>query len=249
MACMTIMVAGCNGNLSSDSNHYVKVDTTSTLYIFYPSYKSIDFVCGERPSSADTSIVFCCGAAFTKNRRLTTNHDHIGGIHTSQGIVYQGYECPDNNGCFVFYDGKWNFSTDSISNYMAIASKKRGMGFSQIMILPESSSFDKSAPDIFRLWGVRCYKDREGKTKIRRTKHKYRALCEKNGQICIAELKETGTFQEFVHSLKSEKIEKAIYLDTGIGWGYCWYRVTNNRVKTLHPYVHPFVSNWLVFKK
>ena len=245
---MIILFTGCERHSSKGLHQSVNVDTTSMLYVFYPSYKSVDFVCGEQPSRADTSIVFCCSAAFTKERKFSFSHDNIGGAHTTLGIMYKGYECPEANGCFVFYNGLWKFTTDSVSYYMNIASKKHGIGFCQMTILPESSPNETVSADLFSMGILRCYIDRMGKKRIRSRKQYYRALCEKDGKLCIAELKKPGTFQDFAISLKAEGIQKAIYLDTGLGWDYLWYRTSHFSIRTLHPYIHPFVSNWLVFK-
>lgn len=246
--CISCAFFGCKQRLVQNGESIVRVDTTSSLYMFYPCFKSLDLVYGEPPSEKDSTIIFCCGAAFTRSRMLTFNHLNIGGIHTSNGELFPGYICPENDGCFVFYDGNWQFSTDSILSCMEQAAKRKGIGFSQMMILPEQSADRHDMQDFFRVGIIRCYKDREGRTRIRKIKHQYRALCEKDGQLCVAELKEQGTFQEFVDALKEEHVDHAIYLDTGWGWGYAWYRASDE-VVTLHPYIHPFVSNWLVFRK
>ena len=85
--------------------------------------------------------------------------------------------------------------------------------------------------------------------KIRRKKHRYRALCKKRDSLLIAESVNFCTYSEFVSSLSENGIENAIYLDCGFGWSYGWYRINSESVKLLHWIKPPYISNWLVFRK
>ena len=44
-------------------------------------------------------------------------------------------------------------------------------------------------------------------------------------------------------------VKNALYLDVGFGWSYGWYRDNRSHITDLDTYIHPFISNWLVFRK
>lgn len=90
----------------------VRVDTSLLgLTIYYPATDSIVLRCFEPPTpDKDSSIVFCCAAAFTRyDRQHNDYHLFIAGDHVCSGERKRGYPCVNNTGAFVFYNGKWEF--------------------------------------------------------------------------------------------------------------------------------------------
>ena len=240
-----------NDNGIYPSSAYVKVDTIENMFLFHPQFSRIDFEIASSPNREDTTIVFCCTASFTKERTFEITKDNVAGPFVTDGETYNGYNCPDNNGSFVFYNDQWEFTIDSIQEKMQIAAASPdGIGFSQIMILPETQLDDSTKTKL--IWQSKhfiLYQNKNGNILFRKTKHRYRALCQLKGKLCIAELRQPDTFQTFKDLLSKIGVEKAIYLDVGFFWSYAWYRIDANKIIEMHRNPHPFISNWLIFRK
>ena len=91
-------------------------------------------------------------------------------------------------------------------------------------------------------------------SKMRKNRTVYRALCEKDGRLCIVEGKMVMTYEDFVKHLKEFKVKHALYLDMGSGWNYAWYRDSNGRVKECFPESksspnYKYRTNWITFFK
>ncbi len=86
-------------------------DDSLGLNIYYPDFNRIDLVCGKMPSSEDSTVIFCCEAAFTGQILEEFSHGNIAGDHVSGGEYFKGYTCRVNTGCFTYCDGKWGFYT------------------------------------------------------------------------------------------------------------------------------------------
>lgn len=232
------------------SSVYVEVDTIDNLYLFYPKFNRIDFETVSYPDWKDTTIIFCCAASFTKERTFSVTEEHVAGPFVSNGVMYEGYPCPDCNGAFVYSNNIWEFVTDSIREKMQATALQGGIGFTQIMIIPDVQLTDRTVRQtLFRAGNYNLYKDRDGHLSFRKMKYQYRALCQLNGKLCILELRKPDTFQSFKNLLMKIKVEKAIYMDVGMGWSYAWYRMDSHQIVSIHPKLHPFISNWLVFRK
>lgn len=112
------VVTSCNyssrNSVCSKNEDYIKpvpsvlIDTTQhNLRLYYPQTDSVDLRCLERPvPDADSTIIFCCAAAYTGEYNNLT-HANIAGDHVSSGKRFKGYSCKRNTGAFVFYDKKW----------------------------------------------------------------------------------------------------------------------------------------------
>ena len=90
--------------------------------------------------------------------------------------------------------------------------------------------------------------------KMKNNRNIYRALCEKEGKLCIIESKKVMTYEYFVKCLSAYKVTHALYLDMGSGWNYAWYRDKEGKVKEIFPesklapsYKHR--TNWITFYK
>ena len=211
------------------SEERVRVDSLEEVVIYYPLFKSIDHVCQTMPSKSDSTIIFCCSASFTGQLLKDFNHRNIAGNHVSSGVYYHGYSCRPNTGAFVYYDGKFKFLLHNYNEEMIKSSKCGGMGFGQNMII-----FNHRTQPSFRNLS---------------SKFVYRALCELNGEICVIESIHVVPYSSFISSLEKLSVKHALYLDMGSGWNYSWYRDNNGVVKEIHPYVHSYLTNWLVFRR
>lgn len=231
------LLAACSNefeaNMSGDTP--VKVDTVRGIIIYQPKFEKIEYYTGRTPSENDTSIIFCCTASFTRRRLFWYEKDNVSGPYVSTDRGYcEGYSAIDNPIAFVYEENRWRFQRDSIEPKMESCAKRCGIAFSQINILPADSSVSKKSVKGFS---------------FRMKRHRYRALCEKNDTLLIAESIEPVDYDDFVRSLVGVGITKAIYLDCGLGWSYGWYRTDSASIKLLHFFKPPYISNWLVFKK
>lgn len=208
----------------------VQVDTSfGGLTIYYPITDSIGLKCFNPPSpDKDSSIIFCCAAAFTRyDKPHNNNHLNIAGDHVCSGVREQGYPCINNTGAFVFYNGKWKFLFDTYSHELDSAAIHHGCGFGQEMIIHKRKLCK----------AVRTDTDF----------HKYRALCEFNGRLCIIETKEATLFSNFKNILSEIGVSEAIYIDMG-KYGYSWYReYADSNASVIMGTIQPSATNWLVF--
>ena len=210
----------------------VIVETTANLNVYYPDYTKIDLICGQMPKAAQKDVEFCCEAAFTGKLLDEFKHSNIADNHICNGVMKKGYSCKANTGGFVWGKGKWKFMRKA--DYPSEANGYN-MGFCQILIIKDGSA-------------------RPIGTKMKNNKNIYRALCEKDGKLCIIESKKKMTYEAFVKCLSEYKVTHALYLDMGYGWNYTWYRDKKGNVVVLHPESkmapsYKFRTNWITFYK
>ena len=231
LSCFCTMLVGCGSESSTSSSNddgveqTVVVDTTADLLAFYPQFKRVDLVFGKMPSPSDERVLFCCSAAFTGKEQTRFDHMNIAGNHVGSGEFHAGYPCPKNTGGFVFYENKWQFLVGDFGGELGRAADKHGMGFGQMMILH----------------GGRRMSSHVG------GRYVFRALCERDGKLCIVESRRLQDFEYFVHALQSYGVSEALYLVMGKGWNHSWYRDMGGGACVLHPHQHDFSTNWLVF--
>jgi hypothetical protein len=99
------------------------------------------------------------------------------------------------------------------------------MAFSQIMLVYN---------------GRRCPSHVKGRSR-------FRALCEKDGMLCIVESRRLQDFDFFVRSVMDYGVTHALYLQPGKGWNYAWYRDNAGMVHIMHPKTHDYSTNWITF--
>ena len=77
----------------------------------------------------------------------------------------------------------------------------------------------------------------------------YRALCEKQGQLCIVDSREAVEYSDFVDMLERYGVNEALYLDMGAGWNHSWWRDADGTVHEIHPRLDKsrYCTNWIVF--
>lgn len=210
----------------------VSVETTSNLNVYYPEYTKIDLVCGQMPKAVQKDVEFCCEAAFTGEQLNEFKHFNIADNHICYGVMKKGYRCKTNTGGFVWGKGKWKFMRKADFPKEA---NGWNMGFCQLLIIYNAQT-------------------RPIGSKMRRNRTVYRALCEKNGKLCIVESKKAVTYEDFVKYLVAFKVKHALYLDMGSGWNYAWYRDKGGKVKEIFPESklapsYKYRTNWITFYK
>ena len=210
----------------------VTVETTVNLNVYYPEYSRIDLVCGQMPKAAQKDVEFCCEAAFTGELLNEFKHYNIADNHICNGVMKKGYRCRTNTGGFVWGKGKWKFMRKA--DYPTEANGW-DMGFCQLLIIKDG---------VARPIGA----------KMKNNRTIYRALCEKNGKLCIVEGKKVMTYESFVNCLKAYKVTHALYLDMGSGWNYAWYRDKEGKVVERFPESkkspnYKYRTNWITFYK
>ena len=210
-----------------------RVETTINLIIFYPNYSRIDLVCGKMPDKSDANVVFCCEAAFTGQLLPTFNHTNIADDHVCDGLKHKGYACKANTGGFVWKkDGKWMFVEKD--DYLQMI-KAAYMGFGQVLIVYKEKIMPK--------WAQKP-----------KAKNVYRALCERNGKLCVIQSRKTMEYEFFIKCLQAYGVTHALYLDMGAGWNYAWYRDTKDGLKELFPESkkssnYKYRTNWITLYK
>ena len=214
----------------------VVIDTTyAGLRLYYPSTDSIALRCFIRPEpSTDKDVVFCCAAAFTLDYETQPDHKRICSAHVSEGHYYRKPRIRRNTGAFVYNNGKWKFLYQEDADPAAFhaefedAANNFGAGFAQEMMIHNGQQVITTRP----LSNVNLF----------------RALCEKDNRLCIADATETKSFGEFISSLLAAGISEAIYTDMGYGWNYSWYReFAGKEAAFIHPAYQECATNWLVF--
>ncbi|MCQ2171191.1 MAG: hypothetical protein MJZ17_00330 [Bacteroidales bacterium] len=245
LVCCFLSLGSCAGNgrnkfaleadFESEMWAAVEVDTTQAgLRIYYPHLGSVGLVTGEMPDTSSFNISFCCAAAFTGQCLNEFRHSNIAGDHVSDGMGkrYRGFRCTRNNGAFVAYNGRWKFLHKNYSAELDSAAAYFGSGFAQEMMIHGGVEVPH--------------------TRMASSENLFRALCEIDGKLCIADARDWGTFGEFINNLLAAGTTEALYLDMGAGWNHSWYRPEVNSeligpAVIIHPKTHDYCTNWLTF--
>ena len=207
-----------------------EISQTEHLTFYYPNFKSIDLALGKMPDVNDPRVEFCCEAAFTGQRLAAFSHANVADNHVSNATWHQGYNCRANTGAFVGYKDKWEF----MEKKKFLSSKpKCQMAFCQFLLIHQG----KQTP----MW-----------ERMRKNRTRYRALCEKDGRLCLVESRKVVTLEFFIKCLMESHITNAIYLDMGAGWNYAWYRDAKGAPHEIFPESkkaadYKFRTNWVTF--
>lgn len=203
----------------------IRVDSLNAgLIIYYPQTTHFGLVCGEMPDTNISNISFVCAAAFTGKKLGTFRHDNIAGDHVSAGQRYHGYSCIRNTGAFVSYNSKWKFLYQNYSHELDSAANNDGMGFAQEMMIHKSRIVKHTRPD--------------GEINL------YRALCDINGELAIADSRDKISFGTFIELLLRSGANEALYMDMG-GWKQSWYREYYDKgPQIIYPVANNYGTNW-----
>ena len=203
---------------------------TEHLTFYYPNFKSIDLALGKMPDTSDPKVEFCCEAAFTGQLLASFTHSNVADNHVSGGKWYQGYSCRANTGAFIWHPDKWEF----MEKKKFLSEKpKCQMAFCQYLLILQG----RQTP----MWKM-----------MRNNRTRYRALCEKDGRLCLVESKKVVTLEFFIKCLMESHVTNAIYLDMGAGWNYAWYRDAKGEVHEIFPESkkasdYRYRTNWVTF--
>lgn len=200
---------------------------TCSLILLFPQFKSVDLVCETMPSQDDEKVIFVAEAAFTGELLKEFKHTNIAGDHVSSGSRIKGYKCPRNTGAFVYHNGTWKFLYQSYDEALDEAAANGGCGFGQEMIIHQGELVTAIRKDY--------------------SKNVFRALCEVDGKLCIAESSLVENYVDFKNSLMKVGASEALYLDMGAGWNHAWYRDDVGEVVELHKKSHNYCTNWITF--
>ena len=234
------LLGACGNNsdqstMDSDSSSLqpssVIIDNTAVngLIIYYPHFSRIDLVCATMPAKTDSTVVFCAEAAFTHVLLTSFDHTNIDGDHVSGGQYFVGAACRDNSGAFTWTPhGGWRFVAGPYTEALTEAAAGGGMGFGQALIIYNGTAIEP-------LW--------------RSGTHQFRALCELEGQLCIADSRDAVPYADFVAMLKAAGMTHALYLDMGSGWNHSWWRDDSGNVHEIHPRhtKSRYCTNWITF--
>jgi len=210
---------------SSESGDVMKIDSLPNLIIYYPHFKKMDLVFEDMPEKGENGVTMCVGAAYTGELKKKFSHSNIGGNHVGNGRFHSGYPCKANTGAFVWYGGKWKFLLGEYADEVTKAADNHGMAFGQTMIIHQ---------------GMRQPCHLRGRTF-------FRALCEKDGKLCIIESRRQQDFEYFVKCLGAIKVKHAISLVMGKGWNYSWFEDNSGVIHDMHPIKGKYATNWIAF--
>ena len=257
---LVVMSGGCKDKTPKYSSGYMRgpcyldIDAggeDSSLVIYTLHFNDVDLVCGKMPDyNVETDIIFCCEAAFTGELLEEFSHGNIAGNHISGGVLYKGYDCPDNTGEFIAAKGTvWGFvltkskpgsECDIERSFMldendlpSVNGFPVTMGFGQNMII-----YDFKTQPRFR-------------DRLPDGKYYFRSLCCLNGELCIVDSKEEIRYAEYVELLEQLGVQYALYLDMGSGWNHSWFREKPGaEVTIIHPWIEKckYTTNWIVFR-
>lgn len=208
------------GHISGTDSLIVIDSSYDGLTIYYPQYSSVNLECNPASPESDPNAIFACAAAFTDSE------GRVMGDYVSHGSLHSGNR--SSYGCFVWYDGKWEFTTsDAAPAALKRAEEGKGMGFRQLRLI------------------------HEGKKIGNRTQGEwiFRALCEKDGILCVTQSSWPMGITDFINLMHKAGIQYAIYLGMG-GWNHSWYRkYDGSTVSYIFKFSHDSYSNWLTFYK
>jgi len=222
---------------SAVSQSVIDIDTTASLCVFEPHFSRVELEVGTMPAKDDTSVIFCAAAAFTRDYLDAFGHGNIVGAYVTHGVAYNGYEGKGRYGRFVYHTKRWRFidAGDHTSYDATVAGG--GCAFTQMWVIRNRH--------IFKPYAMSSDSTRS---------NVYRALCEKDGKLLIAQSRRSVPYHVFVKALMSYGFDNALYMDMGSGWNHSFYRSGQDMQTHLH-ILFPirnntrYCTNWLTFYK
>lgn len=206
------------------------------LRIYIPHYQKISYYTGQDIAGLDRyqNCLYLAAAAFTGvGYQYGFKHSLIAGDHVEDNHAYpyastryHGYSCQRNTGAFVDYNGKYQFLYQDYSSELTMAAKHGGIGFAQEMMIHHSLKVPTTRPLT--------------------NNGQFRALCDRNNQLCIIESASSVQFGAFISTLLDLNVSEALYLDMG-GWSFSWHRDKNGEVVYTFPDGRDLLTNAIVF--
>ena len=213
-------------NISQSIN---QIDTTANLIVFQSNFSRVELEVGTMPSKDNDSVIFCAAAAFTAQLKDTFAYSNIVGAYITHGKHYNQYACSGKYGRFIYADHQWQFADADNHSLLDSAAAKGGCAFTQWWIIKSGEAIPLA---------------RKGSQQ-----NIYRALCEKDGKLMVAQCRKVIPYELFVKSLQAYGIEFALYMDMGSGWNHSFYRDNTGTEHILFPRTHHYCTNWITFYK
>lgn len=198
-------------------------------------YCTIEFKTDRLPDIDDPHIALCVEAAFTGKYLDHFEPSNIAGPYVVKGKIYEGYKCKVNTG-LLYLDGCQfpRFANNlKVDEWVEKAHEDGASLFQQILLIHN---------------GKKAY---NGPMVKRGDKNYYRAACRQKGRyFCIIQSLEEVSLGDFMDALVINDINEALYLDTGLGWNYGWYKETSDSPpEELFKLRSPYQTNWLVVRQ
>lgn len=206
------------------------------LRIYIPHYQRISYYTGQDIADLDRyeNYLYLAAEAFTGiGYQNGFKHSLIAGDHVEDNHAYpysstrfHGYSCKRNTGAFVDYNGKYQFLYQDYSSELNMAAQHGGIGFAQEMMIHHSLKVPTTRPLT--------------------NNGQFRALCDRNNQLCIIESVGSVQFGSFISALLYLNVSEALYPDMG-GWSFSWYRDKSGEVIYSFPDRRDLLTNAIVF--
>ena len=217
----------CNMLLSTSNAQHMIFAHTDTLSVYDITDRPMQLACATMPDTANHQIKLCVAAAFTGKCLDSFSHSNILGTHVVEGVPYEGYqETPEHYGFFASWGSKKAIFDGATPEVMKLLQEAGGMGFTQYWVIRQG----------------KVYLPERQKVK----QEYYRCIAQKGSRTYIIESKEIVAYSTFLELLMHFGVENALYLDMGRGWNHSFFRDSDGEVHILHPYAHPYCTNWIV---
>ena len=204
----------------------LQCSSTVNLRVYDITDCQLQLACGTMPDTANQQVALCVAAAFTGKCLDTFAHNNILGTHVSEGVVYDGYdETPEHYAFFAAWQGNKGIYAQASSELLRELESSGGMGFTQYWVIKQGE--------------VYVPKRQDKKVEV------YRCLAQKEGRWYVLESKQAVAYDFFLKCLLAYGVENALYLDMGRGWNHSFYRDADGELHIMHPYAHPYCTNWM----
>ena len=218
--------ANANRPMNQKNLYPLQYSSIANLEVYDITDCQLQLACATMPDTANQQVGLCVAAAFTGKCLDEFAHNNVLGTHVSEGVSYEGYEeTPEHYAFFASWQGKkgiFEVATPALLQQLQAAN---GMGFTQYWVIKHRE----------------VYMPKRQKDKV----EYYRCIAEKQGRWYILESSESVAYDVFLDCLQNFGVENALYLDMGRGWNHSFYRDAQGVLHVLHPYAHPYCSNWL----
>lgn len=217
----------CNMPLSTLNAQHMTPAHTDQLSVYDITDRPMQLACGTMPDAANQQIKLCVAAAFTGQCLDTFAHSNILGTHVVEGVPYEGYqETPEHYAFFAAWGTEKAIFEAATPDVLKHLQDARGMGFTQYWVIRQG----------------KVYLPERQKVK----QEYYRCIAQKDARTYIIESKQVVAYSTFLELLLDFGVENALYLDMGRGWNHSFYRDAEGELHILHPYAHPYCTNWIV---
>lgn len=205
----------------------LQCSSTVNLQVYDITDCQLQLACGTMPDTANQQVALCVAAAFTGKCLEEFAHSNILGTHVSQGVNYDGYEETPEHYAFFASAGQDHKAiyTEVTPDLLQQLESAGCMGFTQYWVIKQGQ----------------VYEPKRQKDKV----ECYRCLAQKQGRWYVLESKQSVTYDFFLKSLLAFGVENALYLDMGRGWNHSFYRDAQGELHVIHPYAHPYCTNWM----